>query len=85
MFYEIQPYRLGGEHKDKWALTITRCMTDSSGMTEQPLYGGPIFDGELDALKYGVGWVARHHGRVRKSVLAAIAASSRESLPQQRV
>jgi hypothetical protein len=70
--YEIEPYRLAGEHEGKWAMTITRVRRDRDGIEEQPFCGGPTFDREQDALRYGVRWVAARGGRVRKSVLERV-------------
>jgi hypothetical protein len=69
--FEIEPYQLGGAHEGKWALTITRL--SSFGTDEQPFLGGPAFDSELDALRYGVQWVGSRGGRVRKAVVQRIA------------
>jgi len=68
-FFEIGPYPLGGEHEGKWAMTITQLRRDAFGIEEQPFHGGPIFDTEEEALRYGVKWVAARGGRVRESVL----------------
>ena len=65
--YEIEPRPLAGEHTGKWSLTITRL--SNCGTDEIPWYGGPIFDSERDALRYGVNWVESHGGLVRKAVL----------------
>jgi hypothetical protein len=53
--YEIEPYRLAGEHTGKWALTITGL--SKSGTDEQPFQKGPIFHSERGAPLYGVDWV----------------------------
>jgi hypothetical protein len=71
-FFEIEPYRLAGEHEGKWAMTITLVRQDRLGIEEQPFYGAPIFDSERDALRYGVEWVASRGGGVRKTVLQRV-------------
>ncbi len=60
-FFEIEPYRLSGEHEGQWAMTITQLRQDRLGIEAQAFYGGPVFHSELDALRYGVGWVASRH------------------------
>jgi hypothetical protein len=39
------------------------------GTDEQLFHGGPIFDSEQDALRYGVKWVTSRGGRVQMTVL----------------
>ena len=57
--FEIEPHELAGEHEGKWALTLTRL---SEFTDEQAFHGGPIFDSEQDALRYGVKWVTSRGG-----------------------
>jgi len=71
-FFELEPYLLAGGRKGKWAMRITQIRQDSLGIEEQPFFGGPTFDSELDALRYGVQWVASRGGQVRKSVMERI-------------
>jgi hypothetical protein len=68
--YELQPYRLAGEHVGKWALTIMRL--SSVGIDEQPFHGGPIFESKEDALRYGVSCVRSRGGAVRRTVLQRV-------------
>lgn len=81
-FFEIEPYRLAGEHAGKWAMTITLVRRDTLGIKEQPFYGAPIFDSERDALRYGVEWVASRGGRVRKMVLQRLVQTERKTTPE---
>jgi hypothetical protein len=69
--FEIEPHQLAGAHEGTWALTITRL--SSLGTDEHPFHGGPTFDSELAALRYGVRWVGSRGGRVRKTVVQRIA------------
>jgi hypothetical protein len=43
-FFEIEPYRLAGEHDGKWAVRLTRVHVSEFGVDEQPLHGGPGFE-----------------------------------------
>ncbi len=73
-FFEIEPYPLGGEHAGKWAMTIIQVRQDQLGIETQPYYGGPMFESQEDALRYGIEWVAARGGQVRKSLLDRLSA-----------
>jgi hypothetical protein len=73
--YDLDAYRLAGVHAGKWALTITLVTRDASGHSELPFHGGPEFGSEVEALRYGVAWVAARGGMVRRSILQAAAGS----------
>lgn len=69
VYHEVEPYPLAW---GKWAVTLTRCASDGAEIDERAFYGGPIFDSEEAALRYGIAWVASRGGRVRKTLLRAL-------------
>ncbi len=71
-FFEVEQYPLADQHLGKWALTLTRVRVGEFGVDELPFHGGPVFESEKDALRFGVEWVASRGGRVRKTVLQRV-------------
>jgi hypothetical protein len=68
--FEIEPYRLSGKHRGKWAVKITRI--SRFGTDEQPFHGGPNFDSEQDALRYEASWALSRGGQIRRAVAALL-------------
>ena len=68
--YRPEAYRLAGEHKGKWGMTVT--LLSKFGIDEQPFHCQRFFDSEQDALRHGVKWVASRRGRVPKTVLSRV-------------